>query len=108
MAPSATTVLLPKVFPTDLVSIGQLVRNPLMPNVDTYLGGCAFVQPSDVSTPDPEAPYRAIISTDARHRVRRGPHVAVGDKLRRTENQPPLDRCGESAAAHPQGHGRCV
>ena len=76
MAPSATTVLLPKVFPTDLVSIGQLVRNPLTPNVDTYLGGCAVIQPSDVSTPDPEVPYSAIISTDARHRFDVGlPHL---------------------------------
>ncbi|KAH8901499.1 hypothetical protein GQ53DRAFT_740382 [Thozetella sp. PMI_491] len=65
-------VLLPKVFPIDLVSLGQLVRNPLVPNVDTYRGGSASVGPDDISTPDAEEPFSAIVSTDIKGRFNVG------------------------------------
>ncbi|KAF9948595.1 hypothetical protein BGZ72_009511 [Mortierella alpina] len=56
------SVLLPKLFPKDLVSLGQLLRNPLVPNIDTFRGGCALVSESDISAAEPEENYEAIVS----------------------------------------------
>jgi hypothetical protein len=65
MAP-ATAVLLPKVFPSDLISLGQLFRNPLVPNINSCAKGCSLVTNNDVSEPNIETPYKAIVSTDTR------------------------------------------
>ncbi|KAG0338427.1 hypothetical protein BG005_003768, partial [Podila minutissima] len=61
-------VLLPKLFPNDLISIGQLLCNPLAPNTDTFRGGCIFVGENDISTADPVMNYEAFVSLDKRGR----------------------------------------
>ncbi|KAJ6124108.1 hypothetical protein N7471_011425 [Penicillium samsonianum] len=66
--PTTNAVLLPKVFPKDLISLGQLIRNPLIPNVDTYTKCCAHVTDDDTTDPNPEEPYKTIVSTDTRGR----------------------------------------
>jgi hypothetical protein len=63
-----TAVLLPKVFPNDLVSLGQLVRNPLVPNINSCTKGCSKVTDDEISDPDIETPYNTIVSTDTRGR----------------------------------------
>lgn len=66
--PSPDSVLLPKVFPSDLLSLGQIVRSPLTPNVNTYTKGCKVVQVSDRAQPTSEEPFNAIVSLDKRGR----------------------------------------
>lgn len=66
---SAEAVLLPKIFPSNLVSLGQIVRNALAPNVDTYTKGCGQVKEEDIAKhEDPEHPYKAIVSVGTRGR----------------------------------------
>lgn len=65
---ASNSVLLPKVFPKDLVLLGQLLRNPLVPNTDTFRGGCAMVREDDISTLDRIAPYETTVSVDTRGR----------------------------------------
>jgi hypothetical protein len=67
MAP-ATAVLLPKVFPSNLISLGQLIRNPLVPNINSCTIGCSLVTNNDVTEPEIETPYKTIVSTDTRGR----------------------------------------
>jgi hypothetical protein len=66
--PSINSILLPKVFPSDLVSLGQLFRNPLIPNANTYTKGCAVVTDADRAKPDAEEPYNTVVSVDTRGR----------------------------------------
>ncbi|KAI7828944.1 hypothetical protein BC939DRAFT_442345 [Gamsiella multidivaricata] len=76
------SVLLPKLFPKNLVSIGQLLRNPLVPNTDTFRGGCARVGENDISTADPEENYEAIVSVDMSGWFDIGLTRLLGAKLR--------------------------
>jgi hypothetical protein len=67
--PSAEAVLLPKLFPSNLVSLGQIVRNALAPNVNTYTKSCGVVKDEDIAKhDDPEQPYKAMVSVDTRGR----------------------------------------
>jgi hypothetical protein len=79
---SANTVLLPRVFPSDLVSLGQIVRNPLTPNIDTYTKGCTHIKAfDDVTDPTSDRPFSVIVSTDARGRFDVGLTKYLGAKL---------------------------
>src|SRR5436189_6357621 len=82
----ANVVLLPKVFPSDLVSLGQLLRNPLAPNINSYANGCAMVTDADISKPDPEEPYSTMVSIDTRGRFDIGltKYLGVNFKARST------------------------
>ena len=79
--PSPNFVLLPKVFPSDLLSLGQLLRNPLIPNVDTYTKGCAGVKDADLTSPAVEEPYSTIVSVDTRGRFEIGLTKFLGSKF---------------------------
>lgn len=61
MSPTSA-VLLPKVFPPDIVSIGQLLRNPLIPNIDSCC--TSIVSEGDLSKAEPEKPYKTIVSVN--------------------------------------------
>jgi hypothetical protein len=82
----ANVVLLPKVFPSDLVSLGQLLRNPLAPNINSYANGCSMVTDADVSMPNAEEPYSTMVSTDTRGRFDIGltKYLGVNFKARST------------------------
>ncbi|KAK3844563.1 MAG: hypothetical protein J3R72DRAFT_438305 [Linnemannia gamsii] len=75
------SVLLPKLFSKDLVSLGQLLRNPLVPNTDTFRGGCALVGETDISTADPEENFEAIVSVGKNGWLDVGLTKLLGTKL---------------------------
>lgn len=79
--PSSNSVLLPKVFPLDLLSPGQLLRNPLVPNTNTYTKGCAGVNDADLTKPEVEKPYTTIVSIDTRGRFDVGLTKFLNSKL---------------------------
>jgi hypothetical protein len=74
-------VLLPKVFPNDLISLGQLLRNPLVPNINAYRKGCSKIIDADISVPDIESPYKTIVSTGARGHFDIGLTKLLGAKI---------------------------
>ena len=79
--PSPNFVLLPKVFPPDLLSLGQLLRNPLIPNANTYTKGCAGVKDADLTCPAAEEPYSTVVSVDTRGRFEIGLTKFLGSKF---------------------------
>src|ERR1700761_8659478 len=79
--PPANAVLLPKLFPTELVLLGQFLRNPLVPNANSYTKGCAKVADSDIVKGDPEEPYSTVVSTDIRGRFEIALTKYLGQKL---------------------------
>ncbi|EPE37122.1 hypothetical protein GLAREA_09285 [Glarea lozoyensis ATCC 20868] len=79
--PSLDTVLLPKVFPSELLSLGQLLRNPLSPNADTYTKGCTLVTDDDKAHVAAEAPYSTIVSLDTRGRFDVGLTKYLGSRF---------------------------
>jgi hypothetical protein len=79
--PSLDAVLLPKVFPSDLLSLGQILRNPLNPNADTYTKGCTLVTNDDKARVDSEEPYSTIVSVDNRGRFDIGLTKYLGSRF---------------------------
>lgn len=76
------SVLLPMLFPNDLVSIGQLLCNPLVPNTDTFRDGCKLVVPiDDIVEVAPVQNYEAIVSVNKSGEFNIGLIKLLGAKL---------------------------
>lgn len=77
----ASAVLLSKVFFNELVALGQLVHNPLVPNTNSYRKKCVTFTQANVSTTTPEEPYQSIVSNDTRVRFEVGLTKLLGIDL---------------------------
>jgi len=61
-------VVLPRVYPSDRLSIGQLVHNPLCPTSNPYISQ-APARPSELTEVRVEVPYKSLVSVDRKGRL---------------------------------------
>ncbi|KAK6530478.1 hypothetical protein TWF694_003830 [Orbilia ellipsospora] len=62
---SQNAILLPDIFTSDLIKIGQLVVNPLVPNFNNYTPPADLVKDLEIMRPEPVTAYRRLIGVDA-------------------------------------------
>ena len=64
---SAGGILLPKLFPTNLLTLGQFLPNPLCPTVNPFVTRSALLRPDDYTETQP-TPYQALVPLDRKGR----------------------------------------
>jgi hypothetical protein len=62
MSPATQSYFLPKVFPTELFTLGQFVSNPLTPTIFPFTG----VQTGEIVEAKPEIPFETVACVDKR------------------------------------------
>jgi hypothetical protein len=62
MSPATQSYFLPKVFPSELFTLGQFVSNPLTPTIFPFTG----VQTGEIAEAEPEIPFETVACVDKR------------------------------------------
>jgi hypothetical protein len=70
MSPDPSAVLLPKLFPAELLKLGQLLPNPLKPSVFNFSGSLLPVSADLVVAAEPESPYSTFVSLEREGRLK--------------------------------------
>src|SRR3954471_14429667 len=64
MSSAPRSVLLPKLFPKELLALGQLLPNPLNPSISNFSSSILSVGPELTIPAEPEAPYSSFVSLE--------------------------------------------
>lgn len=64
MSQHPRAVLLPKLFPLDLLTLGEFLTNPLQPTVNSHVAKDIALDPTAILSARPEAPYKTFVSLE--------------------------------------------